>query len=75
MFCKEQNIKGWSLESEKGHCTDGAFADDVVLIAGCQRELQENVNILNTLLEEKGRKLMCKTNVIVISERRGEKQL
>lgn len=64
---KKFKVGHWNLESVK--ISEGAFADDVVLIAEDERELQENLEIWNTVLEENGMKInKKKTKVMVIGE-------
>ena len=46
-----------------------AFTDDVMLIAGSKRELQENFNIWNSVLEEHGSETnKTWTQVMVVSD-------
>lgn len=57
------------LQLQRVHISEGAFADDVVLLAGNANELQHNINIWQITMTEMGMKInQNKTKVMVIGE-------
>lgn len=60
MFVGYKNLKRIEI-------ANGIFVDDVVLIAGSEKQLQENLNIWNETMKEEGMKMnMNKTKILVI---------
>lgn len=53
--CKKLLVGHWKMERVK--VSEGVFADDVVLIASSERDLQENLEIWNLALKEVGMKI------------------